>query len=123
MSKVAERLRSLRESLNVSQKKLAEAAGSNQSSIDRYENGRAEAPYKILLWYADYFDVSLDYIFGRTDNPQGKEYNNQPDVLKRKIVNNDDFKEFIEACFDPRSPMNARLKELMFTMAEESDIE
>jgi len=123
MSKVAERLRSLRESLNVSQKKLAEAAGSNQSSIDRYENGRAEAPYKILLWYADYFDVSLDYIFGRTDKPQGRAYNNQPDVLKKKIANNDDFKEFIEACFDPRSPMNARLKELMFTMAEESDIE
>ena len=123
MSKVAERLRGLRESINVSQKKLAEVAGSNQSSIDRYENGRAEAPYKILLWYADYFDVSLDYIFGRTEKPQGREYNNQPDVLKRKIANNDDFKEFIEACFDPRSPMNARLKELMFTMAEESDIE
>lgn len=121
MTTVAERLRGLRESLNVSQKKLAEIAGSNQSSIDRYENGRAEAPYKILLWYAEYFDVSLDYIFGRTSNPQGTQYNNQPDILKKKIANSEEFREFIEACFDPRSPMNARLKELMFKMAEEGD--
>ena len=54
-----------------------------------------------LLWYAEYFDVSLDYIFGRTDKPQGT--------------------EFIEACFDPRSPMNAKLKELMFQLAEGGD--
>jgi len=105
----------------VSQKKLAGIAGSNQSSIDRYENGRSEAPYKILLWYADYFDVSLDYIFGRTDKPQGKQFGNQPDALKKRITNNEEFREFIEACFDPRSPMNAKLKEMMITLAEEGD--
>jgi transcriptional regulator with XRE-family HTH domain len=122
MATVAERLRGLRESLNVSQKKLAEIAGSNQSSIDRYENGRSEAPYKILLWYADHFDVSLDYIFGRTSKPQGMTYGNQPDTLKKKIANTEDFREFIEACFDPRSPMNAKLKEMMIKLAEEGDI-
>ena len=121
MATVAERLRRLRESLNVSQKKLAEIAGSNQSSIDRYENGRSEAPYIILLWYADYFDVSLDYIFGRTDKPQGKQFNNQPNALKKKIANNEEFRDFIEACFDPRSPMNAKLKEMMIMLAEEGD--
>ena len=123
MATVAERLRGLRDSLNVSQKKLAEIAGSNQSSIDRYENGRSEAPYKILLWYADYFDVSLDYIFGRTDRPQGKQFDNQPDALKKKIANNDEFRDFIEACFDPRSPMNAKLKDMMIKLAEEGDAE
>jgi len=51
MSNIAERISRLRESLNASQKKLAEAAGSNQSSIDRYENGWEEAPYSILLLY------------------------------------------------------------------------
>lgn len=34
-----------------------------------------------MLWYADFFDVSLDYIFGRTDKPQGKLYENQPKVV------------------------------------------
>ena len=123
MATVSERLRVLRDSINVSQKTLAEIAGSNQSSIDRYEKGRSEAPYKILLWYADYFDVSLDYIFGRTNRPQGKEYANQPDVLKKKIANNDEFRDFIEACFDPRSPMNARLREMMIKLAEDGDYE
>ena len=121
MATVSERLRKLRESLNVSQAKLAEMIGTNQSSINRYEHGQSEPSYRILLWYADYFDVSLDYIFGRTNKPQGIQYNNQPTILKKKITNADDFREFIEACFDPRSPMNAKLKELMFKMAEEGD--
>jgi transcriptional regulator with XRE-family HTH domain len=46
--------------------------GTNQPNINRYENGHTVPPLDILLWYADYFDVSLDYIFGRTDEPQGK---------------------------------------------------
>ena len=118
MATVAERLKGLRESVDISQNKLAEQAGSNQSSINRYENGQSEAPYKILLWYADYFDVSLDYIFGRTDKPQGKLYKYEPNVLKTKFSQNEEFKNFIEACFDPRSPMNAKLKEMMMSLAD-----
>jgi len=121
MVTVAERLRGLRESLNLPQIKIAELAKSNQSSVNRYECGKAEAPYRILLWYADYFDVSLDYIFGRTDNPEGKLFKNQPASLKRKIVHGDEFRDFIEACFDPRSPMNAKLKEMMYTLAGGED--
>lgn len=43
-------------------------------SINRYENAQTEPPSKALLCYADYFDVSMDYIFGRTEHPQGKLY-------------------------------------------------
>jgi repressor LexA len=118
---VPERLRTLRESLNISQARLAELCSSNQSSINRYEHGQAEAPHRILLWYANYFDVSLDYIFGRTEKPEGVKFDNQPIALKRKISNTDEFRDFIEACFDPRSPMNAKLKEFMVKMAEEGD--
>ena len=118
MSTVGERLRSLRESIGLSQAKLSEISGSNQSATNRYEHNQAEAPYKILLWYADYFDVSLDYIFGRTDKPQGTLYKHQPDKLKKKIEKGEEFKEFIEACFDPRSPMNEKLKEMMLKLAE-----
>lgn len=121
MATVGERLKGLRESINVPLTKLSEQSGSTPSSLSRYELNNAEAPYKILLWYADYFDVSLDYIFGRTDKPQGKLYKHQPDILKKKIAQGEEFREFIEACFDPRSPMNAKLKELMFKMAEGDD--
>jgi len=122
MATVAERLRGLRESLNISQAKLAAIVGTNQSSINRYEHGQAEAPYKTLLWYADYFDVSLDYIFGRTEQPEGTTFNNQPMALKKSISNPDEYRDFIEACFDPRSPMNAKLKEMLYSLAEEPQL-
>jgi len=118
MATVGERLKGLRDSIGVPLTKLAEMAGTNPSSINRFELCNAEAGYRILLWYADYFDVSLDYIFGRTDNPQGTTYKHQPNILKKKIEQGEEFKEFIEACFDPRSPMHAKLKEMMFKLAE-----
>ncbi|MCL2563277.1 MAG: hypothetical protein FWE08_04500 [Oscillospiraceae bacterium] len=67
--------------------------------------------------YADFFDVSADYILGRTDKPEGTIFSNEPELLKRKIIRDDEWSEFIEACFDPRSPMNKKLKEVMMQMA------
>jgi len=118
MTTVGERLKGLRDSIGVPLTKLAEMAETNPLSVNRFELSNAEAGYRILLWYADYFDVSLDYIFGRTDKPQGELYKYEPDIFKKKIEQVEEFREFIEACFDPRSPMNAKLKEMMFKLAE-----
>lgn len=63
------RLKELRESRGISQVRLAIDLDLNQNSISRYESGAREADYKTLLAIADYFDVSLDYLFGRTDCP------------------------------------------------------
>ena len=63
MQEVAQRLKSLRESVGLSQAKLAALMGATQASVNRYENGQSSPPLKILRWYADFFDVSLDYIF------------------------------------------------------------
>lgn len=41
-----------------------------QNTISRYENGTREADYKTLIRFADYFDVSIDYLLERTDNPK-----------------------------------------------------
>jgi hypothetical protein len=60
--------------------------------------------------------VSADYILGRTDKPEGMLFKHEPEILKRKIVREDEWADFIEACFDPRSPMNKRLKEMMMSM-------
>jgi len=46
--------------------------GMSQNTISRYETGAREADYETLLAFADYFNVSLDYLFGRTDNPEIK---------------------------------------------------
>ena len=111
MSIVAGRLKILRESVGLSQKDLSKKLGISQSAVNRYENSQAEASYKTLLAYADYFDVSLDYIYGRTDKPQGKLYDFKP-----KITDNDDMKMFIEMCFDPNSPMSGKLKDTLLQM-------
>lgn len=62
------RLKELRTQRGISQLKLAMDLHMNQNSISRYENGQREADYKTLILLADYFDVSIDYLLGRTDN-------------------------------------------------------
>ena len=116
LKEVAEKLRSLRESVKLSQVKMAEIVGVKQSSLNRYELNQASPTFETLTRYADYFDVSMDYIFGRTDNPQGKLYEYKP-----KIQQNDpQMQKFVEMCFDPTSPMNARLKETLLQMLGEA---
>ncbi len=64
------RLKELRKQRRLSQLKLAMDLNMNQNSISRYENGEREADYATLIKLADYFDVSVDYLLGRTDNPE-----------------------------------------------------
>lgn len=115
MKEVGERLRTLRESIGLSQMKMADLLGLKQPSINRYEQGTATPTVENLRKYADFFDVSLDYIFARTDNPQGKHYAHQPKIL----ASNRELRWFIEMCFDPTSPYNERLKQTMIQMLEE----
>ena len=116
MSEMGDRLRRLRESLGISQAKLATIAGATQATINRYETGYSSPPVKMLLWYADYFDVSMDYLCCRTDNPQGKLYEYKP----KYVEDNAELKQFIEMCFDPDSPMNERLKQTLIKMLGEA---
>jgi transcriptional regulator with XRE-family HTH domain len=110
------RIRKLREGVQLSQAKIAKLIGTSQVSINRYESGGGEPPLKTLIWYADYFDVSLDYLLARTDNPQGKLYDFQPEVLREKMASDKEWQQFVEMCFDPNSPMSTRLKEAMMQM-------
>ena len=64
------RLKELRTKHRISQVKLAMDLNMNQNSISRYENGEREADYETLIALADYFNVSVDYLLGRTDNPK-----------------------------------------------------
>jgi transcriptional regulator with XRE-family HTH domain len=119
MEIVGKKLRALRESVGLSQNKLAGMIGVRQSSINRYENGQSVPSVKTFRWYADYFDVSMDYIFGRTDKPQGKLYNYEPQLIRDKAESNQELRQFVEMCFDPKSPMNDKLKQTLIRMLEE----
>lgn len=116
MKIIGERLRYLREGVKLSQVKLANLMGATQAKINRYETDGSTPPAETFLWYADYFDVSLDYIFGRTDNPQGKLYEYNP----KFIQTSEEMRQFVEMCFDPNSPMNDRLKQTLLEMLGEA---
>ena len=62
------RLKQLRKERQISQLKLAFDLNMNQNTISRYENMEREADYATLIKFADYFNVSLDYLLGRINN-------------------------------------------------------
>lgn len=66
---LSERLKYLRREKKLSQAALAEAIGVGQSSIASYERDERKPSYEVLCLLADYFDVSTDYLLGRTDVP------------------------------------------------------
>lgn len=63
------RLRQIRKEKGITQLKLAMDLNMNQNTISRYETHEHEADYKTLIALADYFNVSIDYLLERTDNP------------------------------------------------------
>ena len=64
------RLMELRKARGISQLKLAMDLSTNQNTISRYETGEREPGIVELIALADYFDVSVDYLLERTDNPK-----------------------------------------------------
>ena len=63
-----QRLRDMREDFDLSQKKLAEKLGIQQTVYSRYERGYQTIPLEHLIKLADFYNVSLDFLAGRTNN-------------------------------------------------------
>ena len=64
------RLKQIRKENGISQLKLAIELNTNQNTISRYETGEREPVINELIRIADYFNVSIDYLLERTDNPK-----------------------------------------------------
>ena len=64
-----QRIRNLREDRDMNQTKIAKKLGMSQTGYSKYETGENDIPTAILIKLADYYDVSVDYILGRTNNP------------------------------------------------------
>lgn len=69
MFSFGEHLKSLRLSKRITQKQLAELTGTSERGIQNYELNQRKPTYDILISLADYFDISLDYLVGRSDDP------------------------------------------------------
>jgi len=70
MSAFSVRLRELRASKNVTQKQVAESTGLSERGYQNYELGIREPSLDNINKLADFFEVSTDYLLGRTDNPR-----------------------------------------------------
>ena len=64
------RLKVLREQKKMSQTRLALELGMTQNSISRFETGVRKPDFDTLIMLADYFDVSIDYLVERSDDPR-----------------------------------------------------
>ena len=64
------RLKEIRKAKGISQLKLAMELNTSQNTISRYETGEREPGLAELVNIADYFDVSIDYLLERTDDPK-----------------------------------------------------
>lgn len=70
MEDFAERLRDLRRENDLTQAALGKVIGTGADAICVYEKGKNYPEVRKLIILADYFKVSLDYLVGRTDNPE-----------------------------------------------------
>ena len=70
MTDFVTRLKECRKANKNTQKQVALAIGSTEQNYQRYERGVQQPTLPVLLALADYFNVSLDYLVGRSDNPE-----------------------------------------------------
>ena len=62
-----QRIRDLREDFDLSQQEIADILNMHRTTYVRYESGEREIPLNIAILLANYYDVSLDYLAGRTN--------------------------------------------------------
>ena len=83
------RLKELREENGIKRSELARDLNINAGTIANYENEIRQAPYEYLLLFADYFDVSVDYLLGKEERGSaGINLNKSLSLQERKLINN-----------------------------------
>ena len=65
----ADRIFYLRKSLGLTRKQLAAGAGMSEEGVKGYERRSRKPAYEGLMSLADFFNVSIDYLVGRSNNP------------------------------------------------------
>lgn len=67
---VYRRIRDLREDMDLTQKQLAEYLHCSQQVYSNYELGQRDLPTDVLIKLSAFYNVSVDYILGLTENPK-----------------------------------------------------
>lgn len=81
MIAAGDRLRDLREDKGKTQAEISSLLGTTQQIYSRYETNRTDLPLRHLIKLADYYQVSADYILGRTSYPK-----NPPEMARNHFL-------------------------------------
>ena len=68
--KMYPRIRDLREDKDMTQKEIAKFLGMSQTGYSKYETGENDIPTAILIKLARFYNTSVDYLLGETNNPK-----------------------------------------------------
>ena len=102
-------LKKLRGDRSISQNALAEVVGISQQSINKYENHKSEPDIATLIKIADYFDVTLDYLVGRTDeNGKNVQLSDSERIKEKYLRLSDSEKLCIDVIVDTFYNKNAK---------------
>lgn len=109
MSVLNKRLKMLRIEKGLTQEQVAKDLGTTKVSIGRYENGTREPKSEMLEAISNYYNVSIDYLFGKTD-------------LKNNLLNkdNDTFLDLAQQ-FDTRDDVK-KLMLRIYSLEEDDRI-
>ncbi|MFD2658554.1 helix-turn-helix domain-containing protein [Gracilibacillus thailandensis] len=84
--KLSERLKQLRNSKGLFQKEVADKLGIKQNTLSGYENGTRSPDNELLKDIADFYNVTLDYLLGRSDDPTLTEKENKDFLEIKKLI-------------------------------------
>ena len=102
----SKRLKSLRKSNGITQKQLSTSIGVTERAIVAYESGKMKPAFDAINSLADYFDVSTDYLLGRTDN---KNLHHVKELDEIKILSSESVGDII---FQTRTHHDETIKKL-----------
>lgn len=89
----AERVKSLRKEKGITQVDLAEVVGLSKGTVAMWEVGKREATFSTLNKLADYFQVPIDYLIGRSDDRSAKTYTE--DFIERILGHERKYEELL----------------------------
>ncbi len=99
----AARLKELRENKKMTQKQIAEAFGMEVRSYQNYELAKSTPKFALFITIADYFNVSLDYLVGRSDTPIIQNNKSDTTLLETNIKDNSNISKEFEYAYSQLS--------------------
>lgn len=119
-------LKRLRTASGYSQQELADKLGISKSSINMYERGERQPNFETLEMIADFFNVDIDYLLGRTDKttilPESSYYMNEDArELAQFMFENPEYKVLFDASRKVKKEDIAFVKQMMDRMRGDVD--